>query len=128
LRWCPCIIPEIYHTNARRKKMSPDEQKMKRGVVAELRDLLKRMDVDSLEDTLHPKGELDVEIITPEAGKSSLEKALPHPSTALDIEAVEGSDKEGMEGAEPKYPSSEAVMSNAQKMERGITKKKEDEE
>lgn len=108
--------------------MSPDEVKMKRGVVSELRSLLKKMDVNSLDDTLMPKEKLDVKIVSADSGTESLEKALPKPSTSLDLEAVEGLSKEGMEGGEPKYPSSDAILSNKQKEDRGINKNKDDED
>lgn len=112
--------------------MSPDEIKMKKGVVGELRKMLSRMEVDSLDDVLYPKEKIDAKIITKDEGAECLEKALPKPTTALDLEAVEGSSKEGMEGSEPKYPSSTAVMSNQEKEERGLEgnphKKKDEDE
>lgn len=58
-----------------------EDMKVKRSVIAELRNLIKKMDVDTVDSEMMPKDKKDMmmEIITPTENTASLEKMLPNP-------------------------------------------------
>lgn len=69
--------------------MTPEEIKIKRGVINELRSILKRLDSESVDSELAPPEEAapeSVELIVPEADQKD-PGAMPDPS-ALDPEAL----------------------------------------
>lgn len=73
--------------------MSPEEIKIKRGVIAELRSILKRLDAESMDAELNPPApEAPVEIVTPEPDQQD-PGAMPNPGD-LDPEALAKLDKE----------------------------------
>lgn len=73
--------------------MSPEEIKIKRGVIQELRSILKRLDSESMDSELNPATpDAPVEIVTPEPDQQD-PGAMPNPN-ALDPEALEKLEKE----------------------------------
>ena len=75
--------------------MSPEEIKIKRGVIQELRSILKRLDAESVDSELNPPVDAPVEIITPEPEQAD-PAAMPNPAD-LDPEALEKLEKEEVE-------------------------------
>ncbi len=72
--------------------MLPDEIKVKRSVINELRSLLKRMDSEAVDSELNPPAPAEsVELIVPEAEQAD-PKAMPDP-TNLDPAALEALEK-----------------------------------
>ena len=75
--------------------MSPEEIKIKRGVINELRSLLKRLDSEAVDTELNPPADPampeSVEVIVPEADQKD-PGAMPDP-TDLDPEALAKLDK-----------------------------------
>lgn len=60
--------------------MSPEEIKIKRGVIQELRSILKRLDAESMDSELNPPmPEGEVEIIVPEPEMKD-PGAMPNPN------------------------------------------------
>lgn len=67
--------------------MSPEEIKIKRGVIAELRTLLKKLDAESIDSELNPPApESEIEIIVPAPDK--MEEQMPNPNQ-LDPKALD---------------------------------------
>lgn len=68
--------------------MSPEEIKIKRGVIQELRSLLKKLDSESMDSELNPQDvDAPVEVITPEPDQAD---AMPMPNPAqLDPNALQ---------------------------------------
>lgn len=73
--------------------MTPEEIKIKRGVIQELRSILKRLDAESMDAELAPPApEMEVEVVVPEPDQAD-PAAMPNPAD-LDPNALAKLDKE----------------------------------